>query len=118
MTEMRRWKYGFQTKFGRTRITFKNGYTVSLFNGLGSHTDNKYNNILIDSEESGKPCESANIELAVLYGNQFVTNLFTKTMDGSVVGWVNPEEAVEILEKVCGEEPLDEIITPKEIFGD
>ncbi len=118
MTKKKRWKYGFQTKFGRTRITFKNGYTVSMFNATGSHTDNKYNYGLIGNEEYGKPCESANVELAVLYGDQFVTNLFTKTMDGEVVGWVKPEEVVEILEKVCGEEPLDEIIAPKENFGD
>ena len=107
MTKKKRWKYGFQTKFGRVRITFKNGYTVSFFNGSGSHTDNKFNYGLDESEADGKPCESSNIELAVLYREQFVTNLFTKTMDGSVVGWVNPEEAVEILEKVCGEPPLD-----------
>ncbi len=107
-------KHGFQTDYGHFRITFSNGYTVSLFNSFGSHTDNKYNSekskgVLLDN----LPCDSSNIEVAVIYEHEFVTNMFVKTMDGEVAGWIRPEEVVEIMQKVSKEIPFDEIISKR-----
>ena len=35
-------KYNFETAQGHFWITFDNGYTLSIFNGFGSHTENNF----------------------------------------------------------------------------
>ncbi len=99
--------YGFKTKYGHFFITFSNGYTVSMFNAFGSHTEN--HNVIEKSEWENRhdACKSATVELAVLYDNEYVTNMFTKTSDGEICGYVRPEEVAELLQKVSKEPPIE-----------
>lgn len=36
-----------QTSYGQFKITFKNGYTISVVNGYGSYSENHYNQKLL-----------------------------------------------------------------------
>ena len=37
-----------QTDKGHFRLTFENGYTISIFNGFGSHSENHFNRNLLN----------------------------------------------------------------------
>lgn len=36
------------TSYGHCWITFENGYTISIFNGFGSYSENHFNHKLFD----------------------------------------------------------------------
>lgn len=96
-----------KTDKGHFWITFSNGYTLSVFNGYGSYSDNhhngkymypmseeeliRYNNIKIESNE----CEIAIISPD---GN-LVTENYLDTND-SVKGYVDINELIEIINLV------------------
>ena len=96
------------TDKGHCWITFDNGYTLSIFNGFGSYSDNHYNNKYIlyptNEEEKIKYCnqriESNNCEIAIISPNgNFITDDILQCGD-SVKGYVDINELIEIINKV------------------
>ena len=83
----------FITSEGHFHIKFDNGYEVSLFNGLGSYTDN----LRIENE---KNVFSKYMEVAIIKDGHFVTRDFITCINDDVVGLLKPETVVEILMKV------------------
>lgn len=59
-----------ETKIGHTKITFDNGYTVSIANGFASYSEN-YNNEALLKQHS--KCVSQTCEIAILKDLDFVT---------------------------------------------
>lgn len=88
----------FQTSSGHCRFTFNNGYTVSLFNGFGSYTDNKFDMKLMDFGKIDN-VESTYCEVAVLKKDKFVTKELIKGAD-DVIGYLNVDEVMSILDMV------------------
>ena len=93
------------TEGGHFWITFDNGYTVSCFNGYGSHTENyfaieKWKNIFMN--DKSKPYdnfwESEVVEIAILRNNKLVTQDVIESDDS--VKTVDMYELVDILNKV------------------
>lgn len=93
------------TTYGHTWITFENGYTVSIFNGFGSYSENHFNHKLFEKHQQhinplADSCDSKTAEVAITYKDLgFCTSTFIETSD-SVIGYVSPEELVDILVKV------------------
>ena len=96
------------TDKGHCWITFDNGYTLSVFNGYGSYSDNYYNNDLIlypiNEEQKNKYAEqriaSNNCEIAIFDSNgTFVTNNILNC-DDDIKGYVSVNELIEIINKV------------------
>ena len=93
------------TTYGHTWITFENGYTVSIFNGFGSYSENHFNHKLFEKYQQhinplDDSCDSKTAEIAITYKDLgFCTSTFIETND-SVIGYVSPEELVDILVKV------------------
>lgn len=83
----------FITSEGHFHIMFANGYEVSLFNGLGSYTDN----LRIENE---KNVFSKYMEVSIIKDGHFVTRDFITGINDDVVGLLKPETVVEILMKV------------------
>lgn len=89
-----------RTEGGHFWITFDNGYTLSCFNGFGSHTEN---NFVIEKqreiEKSRSPYtnswESKLVEIAILYHGELVTQNHIVSDDS--VKTVDIEELVEII---------------------
>lgn len=88
-------KMNFIIFSGHFHIKFKNGYEVSLFNGTGSYTDNLYAKFHEDEEVYSKY-----IELAIIKDDYFYTRDFIETVDDDVIGLIDPEELIDILNKV------------------
>lgn len=96
------------TDKGHCWITFDNGYTLSIFNGYGSYSDNHYNNKYLAYPSNDKEAiiyanqrvESSDCEIAIISpeGNM-ITNDILQCGD-SVKGYVNINELVEIINKV------------------
>ena len=92
-----------RTEGGHFWITFNNGYTLSVFNGYGSHTEN---NFAIDKqrkiEESRNPYEnyweSKLVEIAILYEGELVTQNIIKNDDS--VKTIDLDELVELINLV------------------
>lgn len=93
------------TDKGHFWITFDNGYTLSVFNGYGSYSDNHYNNnyILYPSNDKetikyvNQKVESSNCEIAIINSNgDLITNDILQCND-SVKGYVDINELVEII---------------------
>lgn len=98
-----------QTDKGHFWITFDNGYTLSIFNGYGSYSDNHFNNDYapiypINKEDikkyiSQRP-KSSNCEIAIINPKgKFVTDEILDC-DDDVKGYVNVNELIEIINKV------------------
>ena len=93
-----------RTEGGHFWITFDNGYTISCFNGFGSHTENhfafeKYDKITKEKDINENHWESALIEIAILYdGLGLVTKDIIDSDDS--VKTVDVNELVEIINKV------------------
>lgn len=90
-----------RTEGGHFWMTFDNGYTLSVFNGFGSHTEN---NFAIDkwkkiSDENAPYYEnfweSKLIEIAILKDGDLITQDIIKSDDS--VKTVNMKELVEII---------------------
>ena len=93
------------TDKGHFWITFNNGYTLSVFNGYGSYSDNHYNNKYIldpkNAIEIGKyinqKVESTNCEIAIINSNGALITNDILQCDDSVKGYVDINELVEII---------------------
>lgn len=91
------------TELGHFWITFENGYTLSIYNTFGSHSENHFNKEEFDKLTNPKiydRCESKNCELAVLRDGRFCTRQFIENCEDSVIGYVKPDEVAEIMIKV------------------
>lgn len=93
------------TDKGHFWITFDNGYTLSVFNGYGSYSDNHYNNnyILYPTNDKetikyvNQKVESSNCEIAIINSNgDLITNDILE-WDDTVKGYVDINELVEII---------------------
>lgn len=100
-----------RTEGGHFWITFENGYTLSCFNGYGSHTEN---NFAIDKqrkiEESRNPYEnyweSSLVEIAILYDGELVTQNIIESDDS--VKTIDINELVEVINIVNNLENIGE----------
>ena len=84
----------FITSSGHFHILFKNGYEVSLFNGRGSYTDNFYCN------EADEEIYSKYIEVAIIHNDYFKTRDFIEGAEDDVIGLVEADELIDIINKV------------------
>lgn len=75
-----------KTDKGHFWLTFKNGYTISVFNGFGSYSENHYR-----KEPEFASVDSNDCEIAI--------SRFAECND-SVKGYVSVDELVEIIYKV------------------
>ena len=80
---------------GHKRINFKNGYTISIFNGYGSYSENHFNIKVRDK----LIIKTKNCEIGIIYANNLVTNNILQCGD-SVKGYINKKELKEIIKKV------------------
>lgn len=93
------------TDKGHFWITFDNGYTLSIFNGYGSYSDNHYNNkyILYPTNDKetikyvNQRIKSTDCEIAIINKEgALITNDILQCGD-SVKGYVSINELVEII---------------------
>ena len=96
-----------RTEGGHFWFTFDNGYTLSCFNGFGSHTENnfaieKWENIFMNEKPNPYDnfWESELIEIAILHNGDLVTQDFIESDDS--VKTVKLNELVEIINLVKG----------------
>ena len=87
-----------QTDKGHCRLTFENGYKISVANGCGSYSENHFRQELFHIPEFAS-VDSKDCEIAVLYDDIFCTNKFIET-DDSVKGWVTADELADVIYKV------------------
>lgn len=87
-----------QTDKGHFRLTFENGYTISIFNGFGSHSENHFNRNLLNISNFDS-IDSKDCEIAVIYNEKFVTKKFVEC-DDDVKGYVSADELAGIIYKV------------------
>lgn len=80
---------------GHKWINFKNGYTLSIFNGFGSYSENHFNFEIRDK----LIIRTKNCEVGISYKNKLVTDSVLQCGD-SVKGYVDKEELKEIIKKV------------------
>lgn len=85
------------TDRGRFKLTFKNGYAVSVVNGYGTYCDN-YNNVKLILGK--KPIISEKCEIAIIKNKEFCTKKFIDS-DDDVKGYVLPDELAEIFLKIA-----------------
>lgn len=83
---------------GHFWLTFDNGYTISIFNGYGSYSENHYNKKVLQTPEFA-PVESKNCEIAIIYNGALVTNNHLECND-CVKGYVDINELVELINYV------------------
>lgn len=91
-----------QTSYGQFKITFDNGYTISIVNGYGSYTENHYNQKLLKKMKNLRFidfCESEDCEVAILYEDEFCTRSFIETNDSSI-GYIKSDELADLIMKV------------------
>ena len=92
-----------RTEMGHFWITFENGYTLSVFNGYGSHTENhfafeKWKNI-IGNKLIYEGWESELIEIAILnQEGDLITQNIIESDDS--VKTIDVNELIEIINKV------------------
>lgn len=80
---------------GHRKRKFKNGYTVSIFNGFGSYSENHFNYDVRDNLIFiTKTCE-----VAIIFHGQFVTKNHLDCCD-SVKGYVDKQELKRIIKMV------------------
>lgn len=85
------------TDKGHFKITFKNGYTVSVINGFGSYSQNHFNTDLLS--DTLIPIVSQDCEIAILYEGYYVTRKFLE-VHNDVYGYIRPEEVADIIYKI------------------
>lgn len=88
---------------GHCWLTFDNGYTLSIFNGYGSYSENNFNRELMDEMYIKKnifiTAKSKNCEVAILYDGMFVTSDYLNCND-SVKDNVSFDELLKIIDLV------------------
>ncbi len=90
------------TRFGGFQIKFENGYTISIFNGYGSYSENHYNTKLCEKMANlnfTDSCISKDCEIAVIYEDIYCTDKFIET-DDSVKGYISADELADLIKKV------------------
>lgn len=87
-----------KTDKGHFWLTFKNGYTISVFNRFGSYSENHFKNKLLNVPDFAS-IDSKDCEITVLYDSIFCTDRFIET-DDSVKGWVTADELADVIYKV------------------
>lgn len=98
-----------KTDKGHVWIEFENGYTISIFNGFGSYSDNHFNTNMISYPNPTNDKEvfeyinqqptSSDCEIAIIYGARLVTDDILHCGD-SVKGYVTMNELVDIMNLV------------------
>ena len=98
------------TSFGHCWIKFENGYTISIFNGPGSYSENHFNHKLFEKMRDldfQDKCDSKDCEVAILHDKLgFCTRTFIDSAD-SVIGYITPDELPELMQKVKGAEKIE-----------
>lgn len=94
-----------RTEGGHFWITFKNGYTISVFNGFGSHTENnfafdKWRKIYEEKDPYEKHWESELVEIAIIYkpSGELVTKNILKSDDNVMT--IGIDELVDMINLV------------------
>lgn len=85
------------TDKGHFKITFENGYTVSVINGFGSYSQNHFNTDLLTNTFT--PIISQDCEIAIIYDGHFVTRKFLDIRD-DVYAYVKPDEVADIIYQI------------------
>ena len=97
-----------RTGMGKVQIKYDNGYTLSIINGFGSHTENadaygKYWKIM-ENRDITASWTSEDIEIAVISpANEFVTMEFIKEAKDLVVT-VSIRRLIEIMNELMVKE--------------
>ena len=98
-----------KTDKGHCWLTFENGYTISIFNGFGSYSDNHFKQEVRQTPEFVS-VDSKYCEVAVSYKGTFCTSRFIECDNGdSVKGYVSADELADLIIKVKYEEGENEI---------
>lgn len=87
---------------GHCWLVFDNGYTISIFNGFGSYSENHFNYKLGHKMLNNEPileCKTDDCEIAIMKDDRFCTRNFIES-DDSVKGYVSTDELAEIIYKV------------------
>ncbi len=87
-----------KTNKGHFWLTFKNGYTISVFNGFGSYSENHFKTKLLSVHDFAS-IDSKDCEIAIMYNGVFVTSSFIDCND-NVEGYVTADELADIIYKV------------------
>ena len=99
------------TSYGHCWITFKNGYSVSIFNGFGSYSENHFNHKLFEKMQDldfQDQCDSEDCEIAIFHQELgFVTRNFIENCNDSVIGYITPDEIPDIMKKVKEAENIE-----------
>jgi len=80
---------------GHRWIKFKNGITLSIFNGFGSYSENHFNYKV----RTKKIIKTKTCEIAILRNEFFITDSILNNGD-KVKGYVNKKELKEIIQKI------------------
>lgn len=98
------------TSFGHCWIEFENGYSISIFNGFGSYSENHFNHKLFEKMQDldfQDRCDSKDCEVAIIHKELgFVTKSFIDTND-SVIGFIKPDELPDLMKKVKEAEKIE-----------
>lgn len=99
-----------KTRFGGFKITFENGYTISVVNGFGSYSENRFNTKLYEKMNNNNIkffniCQTKDCEVAILYNNEFCTDRFIET-DSDVKGWITADELADLIIKIKNAEKI------------
>lgn len=81
--------------YGHKKIFFDNGYTISIYNGAGSYTENHFKTKLFER----KIIISKTCEIAIIKGSEFVTKEVLN-YNNNVMGYVTKKELKQIIKKV------------------
>ena len=80
---------------GHKWIHFKNGLTLSIYNGYGSYSENHFNLKVINK----RIIRTNDCEIALTRNNKFVTKVYLISED-DVIGYVIKKELKEIIRKL------------------
>ena len=88
-----------KTASGHFWLEFDNGYTLSVFNGFGSYTENhfkadKFTKIL-EEKDINSSWESETVEIGILYKDELVTKNFLQCEDN--VETINVSELPKLI---------------------
>lgn len=89
------------TEAGHCWITFKNGYTLSIFNGRGSYTE-----IHMNMDLNTTRYESEKVEIAVMIEGMFCTRQFFDYELDDDVATIEVYDLPELIKKINDKEPI------------
>ena len=90
-----------KTGIGITQLTFENGYTLSITNGFGSYSENRFNFELASPNCKAEDIAiSTNCEIAIINPQEeFCTSEYLQCSD-DVKAYVNIDELTDIISMV------------------